>query len=151
MDGPLSDEPRSPHELVNPPDLMTPSGFSHAVVAAEGRLVFLGGQTGHNRDGLLVSEDLVEQLDTALANLVRALAAADGRPEHLVQMTIYVTDADVYRHSLEKIGHVYRQHLGKHYPAVALFEVSSLFDPRAKVEVVAIAVLPERRPRPPAS
>ena len=64
-------------------------------------------------------------------------------------MTIYVMDAEVYRNALGRIGEIYRSHLGKHYPALALFEVSSLFDPRAKVELVATAVLPERRPRPP--
>ena len=131
-----------PHELINPPGLVAPSGFSHAVVAADGRTVYLAGQTGHRADGTLARETLVEQFDQALANVVGALAAAGGRPEHLVRVHIYVTDAADYRGHLRAIGEAWRRHLGTHYPAVALFEVSGLFDPDARVELVATAVVP---------
>jgi enamine deaminase RidA (YjgF/YER057c/UK114 family) len=133
----------SPHRVVNPQGLAAPVGFSHALVAAPGRLVFLGGQTAHGSDGELLGETMVEQFEAAAANLATALAAAGGRPEHLVSLHIYVTDAEVYRSALGPIGDAYRRHLGRHYPATALFEVAGLFDPRASVELVGIAVLPE--------
>ena len=139
----LPSEPdASPHRVINPEGLAAPVGFSHALVAAPGRLVFLGGQTAHGPDGGLLGETMVEQFGAAAANLATALAAAGGRPEHLVSLHIYVTDAEVYRSALGPIGDAYRRHLGRHYPATALLEVAGLFDPRASVELVGVAVIP---------
>ncbi len=132
-----------PHRIVNPESLSPAVGFAHAVVAAPGRTVYLGGQTAHDGEGRLQGETLVEQFDATLANLVRALDAAGGRPEHLVSLHIFVTDAAAYRGSLQAIGGCYRRHLGRHFPAMALFEVSGLFDPDARVEVTGVAVVPD--------
>ncbi len=131
-----------PHEIVDAEGLAPPIGFAHAVVAAPGRTVFLGGQIGADQHGEVASPDVPEQLDRALANLVTALAAAGGRPEHLVWMQIFVTDAATYRARLEDLGRVWRRHLGRHYVATALLEVSALFDPAARVEIMGIAVIP---------
>jgi enamine deaminase RidA (YjgF/YER057c/UK114 family) len=128
---------------VNPESLPPPVGFSHAVVAAAGRVVYLGGQAGHGPDGSLVSESLVEQFARAAANVVAAVEAAGGRPEHLVSFQIFVTDASEYRASMRDVGEAWRRHFGRHYPAVSLFEVRGLFDPAAKVELVCIAVVPD--------
>jgi enamine deaminase RidA (YjgF/YER057c/UK114 family) len=130
------------HELVNPPSLSPPVGFTHAVAAAQGRTVYLGGQTAHGPDGKLSGFTLVEQFDAALRNVVLALDAAGAAPEHLVSMTIYTTDAGTYRAHTRELGEVYRRHLGKHYPAMAFFEVSGLFDAEALVELVCVAVIP---------
>lgn len=132
-----------PHRIVNPDSLPPPVGFSHAVVAAPGRTVYLGGQAGHGPDGRLVGEGIVEQFDRACANVVEALRAAGGEPPHLTSIQIFVTEGETYRSSLREIGKAYREHFGKHYPALSVFEVASLFDPEAKVELVAIAVIPE--------
>ena len=132
----------SPHEIVNPSSLPPPSGFSHALVAAKGRLLFLGGQAGHRADGSLVGPGLVEQFDQAAANTAEALGAAGGTPEHLVQLLIYVTSVPEYRGALKEIGGAYRHHFGRHFPPMALFGVTELFDPGAKVELVGIAVVP---------
>ncbi|HJP66415.1 MAG TPA: RidA family protein [Actinomycetota bacterium] len=132
----------TPHELVNPDDLLSPAGFSHAVVATSGRVVHIAGQTAHGPDGALRGETVAEQFEQAVANLARVLDAVDGRPEHLVSMQIFVTDVEAYRSSLQPIGAAWRRHLGKHYPAVSLFEVKGLFDPAATVEIVAVAVVP---------
>lgn len=133
----------TPHEIVNAGSLPEPSGFSHALVAAQGRLVFLGGQAGHRADGSLVGPGLVEQFDQAAANVVEALRAAGGEPEHLVQLLIYVTNVLEYRGALEPIGEAYRRHFGRHFPPMALLGVSELFDPAAKVELVGVAVIPD--------
>jgi enamine deaminase RidA (YjgF/YER057c/UK114 family) len=135
--------PASPHRLVNPETLPPPTGYSHAVVAATGTVVALAGQTGHRADGT-IEGDLVAQFDQAAANVTEALRAAGGEPEHLVQLLIFVTDLADYREHRQEIGEAYRHHLGRHFPAMALLGVSELVDPRAKVELVGVAVVPAR-------
>ncbi|MFN2545418.1 MAG: RidA family protein [Actinomycetota bacterium] len=132
------------HELVNPEELTPPRGYSHAVVAAPGRLVFLAGQTAHQRDGKLPGDDFVEQFDAACANVATALSAAGGRPEDLVSMQIFVTDVDEYNARRGEIGDAWQRHLGKHYPAAALIGVARLVYPDVKVELMGIAVVPDR-------
>ena len=132
----------SPHRIVTAPRLAAPSGYAHAVVAEPGTLVHLGGQTAQGPDGAIRGSTIVEQFDVAAGNVVAALAAAGGRPEHLVFVTVYVTDVAEYRASLGELGSVYRRHLGHHYPAIALLGVSALFDDAAKVELVGVAVVP---------
>jgi enamine deaminase RidA (YjgF/YER057c/UK114 family) len=134
----------SPHRIVRTPGLAQPSGYAHAVVAEPGTLVYLGGQTAQDSDGAIRGRTIVEQFDVAAGNVVAALAAAGGQPEHLVCVTIYVTDVAEYRASLGELGNVYRRHLGHHYPAMALLGVSALVDDAAKIELVAVAVIPQR-------
>ena len=136
----------SPHELINPPALAEPVGFSHAVEAAAGRTIYLGGQTSHDRDGRIVGASIVEQFDRAASNVVTALEGAGARAEHLVSLHIYVTDVAEYRDALDELATAYKNNFGRHYPAIALFEVKGLFDPDAKVELVSIAVVPDDDP-----
>lgn len=132
-----------PHRLVNPPSLPEPSGFAHAVSAAPGRTVYLGGQLGSGPDGRLVGPGLQEQFGRALDNVLEAMAAAGGRPEHLVSLQIFVRDAAEYRGALAELGALWRERLGRHYPALALLEVAGLFDPEARVELMGVAVVPD--------
>ncbi|HYM48981.1 MAG TPA: RidA family protein [Candidatus Limnocylindrales bacterium] len=132
----------SPHRAINPPALPRPSGYSHAIVAAPGRAVYLAGQTATGPDGEIVGDTLTAQFKVAADNLLTALEAAGGRPEHLVSMQIFVTDVKLYRLALKPIGVAYRERFGKHYPAMALLEVSGLFDPAALIELQAVAVIP---------
>lgn len=132
-----------PHRAVNSPDLAPAVGFSHAVVAARGRLVFLGGQIGSLPDGSMAGTTLLVQFDRALLNVRTALDSVGARPEHLVQLQIYCLDAAAYRSQLHDLGVAYRRVLGPHYPATALFAVAGLFVPAALVELVGTAVLPE--------
>jgi enamine deaminase RidA (YjgF/YER057c/UK114 family) len=132
----------SPHEVVTAPGLAEPVGFAHAVVAAPGRTVYLGGQTAQGPDGAIVGDTLVAQFDRAAGNVVAALAAAGGAPEHLVSLVIYTPVVGEYRAALRELGPVWRRHFGRHYPAVALLGVAELFDEAAKVELVGTAVIP---------
>ena len=132
----------TPHEILNPDTLPPPLGFAHAVVAAEGRTVYLGGQAGLGTDGKLVSDDLVAQFSQAAANVVEALTAAGAAPDQLVSMQIFVTDVSDYKARLGELATAYQKHFGKHYPAIALLGVNELFDPAAKVELVCVAVVP---------
>jgi enamine deaminase RidA (YjgF/YER057c/UK114 family) len=136
----------TPHEIINPPALAEPVGFSHAVEAAVGRTVYLGGQAAHDRDGRIVGDSVAEQFERAAANVVTTLETAGARAEHLVSMQIFVTDVAEYRSALDDLATAYRKHFGRHYPAIALFEVKGLFDPDAKLELVCIAVVPDDDP-----
>ncbi len=129
------------HEHVNPPSLLEPVGFSHAVVAAAGRTVYLGGQTGHHGDGS-IDDDLLAQFRQALRNLVTVLDAVGAQVEHVTSMQVYVTDAAAYRELGRELGEAWRAAFGRHYPAMALFEVVGLYDARAQVELLPVAVVP---------
>jgi enamine deaminase RidA (YjgF/YER057c/UK114 family) len=128
-------------ERVNPPGLARPSGFSHAAVAS-GRVVFLAGQTALDAGGGIVGASVVEQFEQALSNLLTALHAAGGDPEHLASMTIYIVDMDDYRAHARELGEVWRRLVGTAYPAMAGVGVSRLWDAEALVELQAFAVLP---------
>lgn len=128
---------------INPPELARPVGFSHATVAT-GQVVFLAGQTALSPDGQLVAGTVVEQFELALGNLMTALAAAGGGPEHLASLTIYVTDIPAYQAHAAQIGALWRRLVGREYPAMALIGVDRLWDVEAVVELQGFAVLPVR-------
>ncbi|MPZ00413.1 MAG: RidA family protein [Actinophytocola sp.] len=132
------------HRIVTAEGLARPAGFAHAVVAAPGTPVYLGGQTAQGPDGSIVGETMLEQFDVAAGNVVTALHAAGGAPRDLVQLLIYVTDVAAYQASLGAIGTLYRKHFGRHFPAIALFGVAELFDADAMIELLGTAVLPEK-------
>ena len=129
-------------EHVNPPELGTPKGFSHAVVGT-GRTVFLAGQTALDEHGVIVGDTVVEQFERALTSLLTALRTAGGAPEHLASLTIFIVDMDDYKAHSRQIGEVWRRLIGRHYPAMAGVGVSRLWDVEALVEVQGVAVLPD--------
>ncbi|MGH3505740.1 MAG: RidA family protein [Nocardioidaceae bacterium] len=127
-------------ERINPAALAAPRGFSHATVA-EGRVISLAGQTGLDSSGRVVPGGVVRQFEAALSNLMTALAAAGGGPEHLVSLTVYIVDMDDYRSHSREIGDVWRRLVGTDYPAMAGIGVSRLWDEEAVVEVQGMAVI----------
>lgn len=132
----------TPHRLVSPEGMAPASGFSHAVVAAAGRTVYVAGQVAMDADGTVVGETLAEQFGVTLDNVVAALAACDALPEHVVTMTMFTTDMDAYRKGRSEIGAKYVARFGRHFPAMALLGVSELVEPKALIEIVATAVVP---------
>src|SRR5436190_5312627 len=120
--------------LINPADLAPPRGFSHGAIGS-GRLLFVAGQTGTNKEGKIVSADLVAQFDQALSGVVRVVQAAGGKPEDIVKINLLVVNKNEYRERGRDIGAAYRKHLGRHFPAMTLAEVKGLFDDSAKVEI----------------
>ena len=128
-------------EPVNPPELGKPSGFSHAVVATGGRIVFLAGQTALDASGAIVGHDVVAQFEQALGNLLTALRAAGGTPGHLTSLTIFATDLAGYRARGKEIGAIWRRLAGPRYPAMAAVGVTRLWDAAALIEVQGIAVI----------
>ena len=129
-------------DRLNPPSLARPSGFSHAVAADGGRIVFLAGQTALDAAGQIVGESVAGQFEQALPNLLTALRAAGGSAEHLASLTIYATDLGDYRAHGSELGAVWRRLAGREYPAMAAVGVSRLWDPAALVEIQGHAIVP---------
>jgi len=127
--------------LVNPPELAKPSGFSHGAFG-QGRVLALAGQVGWDPQSKLVASEFAPQFAQALSNLVVTLRAAGGAPEHLISLRIYVTDKQQYLAAVKEVGAAYREHLGRHYPAMALLQVADLLEPGALVEIEGLAVIP---------
>jgi enamine deaminase RidA (YjgF/YER057c/UK114 family) len=128
-------------QRVNPATLAKPSGFSHAVVADGGRVVFLAGQVALAADGAIVGDTVAEQFERALGNLLEALRAAGGSPADLASLTVYAVDLDGYRAQAREIGQAWRRLVGREYPAMAAIGVSRLWDPAALVEIQGHAVI----------
>ena len=127
---------------VNPEDLAAPIGFAHAWLVEHGeqRTLYLAGQCGYDRAGAVESKgDLVAQLDKALENIGSILREAQMTFEDVVQLNFYVTSRNDYATARKAFGKVWRRHCGKHYPGMAMFQVVSLFDPEALIEVQGIA------------
>ena len=128
--------------FINPESLGAPHGYSNGVLTeAGGRLLFIAGQIGWDQNQKLVSADLVEQFDLALANVISVVIEADGKPEQIARLVIYVTDKNEYKTRMKEIGERYRSRMGKHFPAMVLVEVAGLLEDLARIEIEGIAVL----------
>jgi enamine deaminase RidA (YjgF/YER057c/UK114 family) len=129
-------------KLINPETLGPPRGYSNGVLTEPGgRLLFIAGQIGWDENQTIVSDDLVEQFDRALANVITVVNEAGGSSDQIARLVLYVTNKQEYQQHLKEIGESYRTHLGRHFPAMVLVEVKGLLDDEAKVEIEAVAVL----------
>ena len=117
-------------------------GYANGV-AARGTMVFTGGQIGWNAQQQFESDDFIAQTKQTLLNVRAVLAAGGAGPEHLVRLTWYVTDRNEYNSRLKELGAVYREVLGKNFPAMACVQVAGLMEERAKIEIEATAVIPD--------
>ncbi len=129
--------------IINPGSLVRPRGYNHGIKAPAGSsLLFLGGQVAWDSEGRLVGEQNVAlQFDKALENILEVVRAAGGNAQSIVKLNIYVTDKEAYTSSTAELGQAYRKHMGKHFPAMTLVEVKSLYEPGALVEIEGLAVL----------
>jgi enamine deaminase RidA (YjgF/YER057c/UK114 family) len=132
--------------ILQPPDWPRPKGYANGM-AGEGRLVLIGGQIGWDANQRF-AEGLVAQTGQALRNILIVLAQAGGAPQHVARLTWYVTDMAAYRNSGKQLGAVWREVMGRHFPAMAVVGVSSLVEPAAMVEIEAIAIVPPGPPAP---
>jgi enamine deaminase RidA (YjgF/YER057c/UK114 family) len=129
---------------LNPPTLMKPVGFSHAVEARGGRLLFIAGQVARDAAGQVVGKgDLVAQFRQVCENIQAVLDAAGGRFTDVVKLTIYVLDVDAYKQHGRAIGGVYREYFGRHFPAMTLVGARDLYDrdDGCLIEIEGFAVL----------
>ena len=129
-------------KTLTPPDWLAPKGYANGVMA-RGSLIFVGGQIGWNAQQQFESDDFIAQTRQALLNIVAVLRAGGAGPEHMVRMTWYVIDRHESSARLKELGAVYREVIGKNFPAMSCVEVSGLVEDRAKIEIEVTAVLPD--------
>ncbi|GBD43413.1 2-iminobutanoate/2-iminopropanoate deaminase [bacterium HR40] len=125
--------------VLQPAGWPRPQGYANGIEAT-GRMVFVAGQVGWDEEGRFVAGDFVAQTRQALANVLRVLAEAGLGPEHVVRMTWYVTDIHAYRQARKALSAVWRELMGRHFPAMTLVAVTALVEPEALVEIEATAV-----------
>lgn len=129
-------------EIIQPPSFAEPKGYVNGIVA-RGRTLYVAGQVGWTTACVFETDDFVGQFAQALDNVLAVVRAAGGEPQHVVRMTVFVTDLDAYRDNLRAIGRAWRDRFGKHFPAMSLVGVLGLVEHGAKVEIEATACLPE--------
>ena len=129
-------------EILQPDGWAKPAGYANGV-AARGKQIFIAGQIGWNGQCVFESDDLVAQIRQTLQNIVAVAAAGGAGPEHIVSMTWFLLDRKEYSARLKEIGAVYRDVMGRRFPAMTAIQVSGLIEDRAKVEIQAIAVVPD--------
>lgn len=127
---------------IQPPDWAEPKGYANGILA-RGALLFVGGQIGWNARQEFESDDFVAQTRQTLQNIADVLKAGGAGPEHMVRMTWYVVDRDEYVASLRALGGVYREIMGKNFPAMTCVQVAGLVEARARVEIEVTAVVPD--------
>jgi enamine deaminase RidA (YjgF/YER057c/UK114 family) len=129
------------HETLLPAGWPRPRGYANGI-AAHGRMVFTAGIIGWDETEQLVSPDLVEQFGQVLKNTLAVLGEAGAGPQHVVRMTWFITSRDEYLARLKEIGNVYQSTFGRHFPAMAVVQVSGLIEPEARIEIETTAVIP---------
>ena len=129
-------------QKIQPLDWAEPKGYANGILA-KGRLLFVGGQIGWNANQKFESDDFVAQTRQALLNVAAVLKAGGAQPAHMARMTWYVVNKAEYLANLNALGGVYREVMGRNFPAMTCVEVSGLIEPRARVEIEVTAVLPD--------
>lgn len=131
----------SPLIALQPEGWPAPRGYSNGMMG-RGRIVLVGGQVGWDEQGRF-PEGLVAQTRQALQNILAVLKEAGGGAEHIGRLTWYVVDMAEYRASLAALGPAYREVMGRHFPAMALVQVTALVEPEARLEIEATAIIPD--------
>jgi len=129
------------HKTLQPEGWLAPRGYANGIEAS-GRQIYVGGQIGWNPQCQFETDDLVAQIRQALSNCVAVVVAGGGLPEHIVRMTWYLKDKKEYVARLKEIGAVYREVMGRHYPAMSAVQVADLIEDEAKVEIEVTAIIP---------
>lgn len=130
------------YEQINPEELGAPRGWTNGMLGpVNGRILFVAGQDAAVPEGVVEEDDFVEQFSIALHKAVTVVREAGGGPEDIGRITLFVTDVAEYRARRGELREIWRAHMGRHYPAMALLGAQALVDPRAKVEIEATAII----------
>lgn len=130
------------NKILQPEGWAPPRGYANGI-EARGRQIYVGGQIGWNAECRFESDDLVQQIFQALKNAVDVVRVAGGGPEHVVRMTWYLVDKKEYVARLKEIGQMYREVMGRNFPAMTAIQVADLVEDEAKVEIEVTAVIPD--------
>ena len=128
------------HQILQPKGWPVPKGYANGI-KAHGTFVFVGGMVGWDEREQF-AKGFVPQARQALANILAVLEEGGGTAAHIVRLTWYVIDMDEYLAARRELGKAYRELLGEHFPAMALVQVGRLFEPEARLEIEATAVVP---------
>ena len=129
-------------KILQPPGWAKPKGFANGIAVRGGTTVYIAGQVGYDGLGEWKETGFAGQFRQALRNILEVLAEAGGRPEHLVRLTWYVLDKQEYLGAIKEVGAAYRELMGRHYPVMAVLQVSALVEDAARLEIEATAVIP---------
>ena len=130
------------NKFLQPEGWAAPKGYANGV-AARGTQIYVGGQVGWSAAQQFESDDFIAQTRQTLINVRDVLQAGGAGPEHMVRMTWYILDRAEYNARLKELGTVYREVMGRNFPAMTCVQVSALMEARAKVEIEVTAVLPD--------
>jgi enamine deaminase RidA (YjgF/YER057c/UK114 family) len=131
-----------PFELVNPKGLERPVGYAHVAKVSGGKIVYVAGQAPFDENGKVVGKgDFVMQFAQVIRNLKTAVEGVGGRPDQYAVLTIYITDLPAYLNNRKSLGAAYCEVFGRHFPAITLVQVASLYNADCMVEISGIAVI----------
>ncbi len=124
---------------LNPAGLVKPTGYTHLVIAPDGRTVYIAGQVAFDSLGKVVGEgDFAAQAEQVFRNLERALKSVGGSMADLVKTTTFITDIKHVAHLREGRA----RYLAKTQPpANTLVAVSSLARADLLIEIEGVAIL----------
>ncbi|CAM3364792.1 RidA family protein [Paracoccus nototheniae] len=132
----------TPHMFLQPDGWMPARGYANGMMA-QGRIVVTGGLIGWNARQEWDHLDMLGQFRQTLINIVAVLDQAGARPDHLVRLTWYITDKQEYLANQRGFGTAYREVIGRHFPAMAVVQVTALMEDAARIEIEATAVIPD--------
>ncbi len=130
-------------QVLQPPGWARPRGYANGIATRGGKLVFIAGQIGWNEKCEFAEAGFAGQFRQALRNILAVLAEAGGRPEHIVRLTWYVVDKQEYLAAGAEVGAAYRELMGRNYPVMAVVQVVALVEDAARLEIEAMAVVPD--------
>ena len=130
--------------ILHPRGWKPPVGYANGI-AASGTIVFVAGQVGWDAEQVFHSEEMPAQFEQALKNVLAVLAEAGAKREHICRMTAYCCDKPAYLAARAELGRIWRELMGRHYPAMSMIFVADLLDAPGKIELEATAVIPEER------
>jgi enamine deaminase RidA (YjgF/YER057c/UK114 family) len=128
--------------VLQPETWARPKGYANGI-EAKGRLVFVAGQIGWDKDQRFTAKDFAGQFEQALLNITAVLAEAGAGPEHVVRLTWFVTDRQAYLADARRVGEIYRKVMGRNFPTMSVVQVVALVEDDALVEIEATAVVPD--------
>ena len=129
--------------ILQPPGWPRPKGYANGISVSGGRTIYTAGVIGWDEREMIVSHRLDRQFEQILKNIVAILAEDGAKPEHIVRMTVYITDRPQYLVQRDELAPIWKSIMGSHYPAMAIVEVKGLVNQSALVEIEATAVVPE--------
>jgi enamine deaminase RidA (YjgF/YER057c/UK114 family) len=129
-------------QILQPPGWAKPKGYSNGIAVKGGTTVYISGQVAFNESGAFEEKSFAGQFRQVLKNTLAILAEAGGKPEHIVRMTWYIVDKQEYLAAVKEVGAAYRELMGRHFPTMAVVQVSGLVETEARLEIESTAVLP---------